>query len=149
MMVRKRKRKRKRKRNRKKKRMSRRRMAMGKRKRAMMRRRTRMPEEEIMMQAQECLQSSSMDHHRGNKKKLPYLLNKQQILQSQDLPPSLPLKHVSKASKAGKASKPLQSQAPSIAKTMSNLLTISSQVLFELITSPFNNDIISMCSRRS
>ena len=59
-----------------------------------------------------------------------------------------PLRHVSKASKAGKASKPLQSQAPSIEKTTSNLLTISSQLLFELITSPSNTNIISMCSRR-
>ena len=84
MMVRKRKRKRKR------KKMSRRRMAMGKRRRAMMRRRMRMLEEGIIMQVQECLQSSSMGHHRENRKKLPYLLNKQQILQSQDLLPSLP-----------------------------------------------------------
>lgn len=48
-----------------------------------------------------------------------------------------PLKRVSKASKAGKASKPPQSQPPSIAKTTSNLLsisTVSSQVLFELMT---------------
>ena len=63
---------------------------MGKRKRAMMRRRTRLLEEGIMMQVQECLQSSSMGHHRGHRKKLPYLLNKQQILQLRDLLPSLP-----------------------------------------------------------
>jgi hypothetical protein len=78
-----------------------------------------------------------------------------------------PLKHVSKASKAGKASKPpnVQSQVSSIAKTTSNALSVSrpsktkssvvmtgpdsNQVLFQLMTSQSNTNIASMCSTRS